>query len=303
MFAGIDVSKKCVDVAIFEGACLEKANPTKAAKFLKKNGVSLAVLESTGGYELPVMHALAKEKIACARVNPRKAHHFFVALGASCKTDAKNLAIYAKTFNPQPTVLPAKNIQTLRDLCSHRRDLVTMRTAEKNRSYQSTNAIISKSIDTIIEILNSQIKKIDDEITGVIASDETLKTWFARFCTMPGIGAVTAAVLLAYLPELGEANRKEIAALVGVAPFTRQSGEWKGKAYCSGGRAAVRQALYMAAVSASRGKNPFGNKYNALIGKGKPSKVALVAVMRKMLISLNVMQQKGEDYQDKSVAA
>jgi transposase len=305
MFAGIDVSKKCVDVAIFEGACLEKANPIKAAKFLKKSGVSLVVLEATGGYELPVMHALAKEKIACVRVNPKRTRHFFMALGTSCKTDkvdAKNLAIYAKTFNPKPTVLPVKSLQSLRDLCSHRHDLVTMRAAEKNRSYQSTNETISKSIDKIINVFAIQIKKIEDEIKLIIVSDETLKSSFARLCTMSGIGAVTAAILLAYMPELGAANRKEIAALAGVAPFTRQSGEWKGKAFCSGGRAVVRQALYMAALSSIRGKNQFSDRYKALILRGKPSKVALVAVMRKMLTILNVMQQKGENYKEKSVA-
>lgn len=305
MFAGIDVSKKSVDVAIFEGGCLEKTNPIKAAKFLKKNGVSLVVLEATGGYELSVMHALAKEKIPCARVNPRKTHHFFVALGASCKTDkadAKNLAVYAKTFNPKPTVLPAKNIQNLRELCSHRHDLVTMRAAEKNRSYQSANEIISKSIDKIISVFDIQIKDVESEIKRVITNDEKLKVDFARLCTMPGIGVVTAVTLLAYMPELGAANRSEIAALAGVAPFTRQSGQWQGKAFCSGGRAVVRQALYMAAVSATRGKNQFSDKYKSLTEKGKPSKVALVAVMRKMLITLNVMQKKGTDYKEKSVA-
>jgi transposase len=305
MFAGIDVSKKHVDVAIFEGACLEKANPIKAAKFLKKNHVSLVVLEATGGYELPVMHALAKEKIPCARVNPKRSRHFFIALGASCKTDkqdAKNLAIYAKTFTPKPTILPAKTIQNLRDLCSHRYDLVTMRATEKNRSHQSTNEIISKSIDKVIDIFDMQIVKIDAEIKRVISSDDKLRSSFDRLCTIPGIGAITAATLLAYMPELGEANRKEIAALAGVAPFTRQSGEWKGKSFCSGGRAVVRQALYMAALSATRGKSQFANQYNLLINKGKPSKVALVAVMRKMLITANMMQQKGEDYKEKSEA-
>lgn len=304
MFAGIDVSKKCVDVAIFDGGCLEKANPIKAAKFLKKNGVSLVVLEATGGYELPVMHALAKEKIACARVNPKKTYHFFMASGTPCKTDkidAKHLANYAKFFNPKPTVLPAKAMQNLRDLCSHRLDLVTMRSSEKNRSYQSSNAMISKSIEKTICFFDMQIKKIDEAIKLAIVSDEQLKAGFKRLCTIPGIGAVTAATLLVYMPELGEANRKEIAALAGVAPFARQSGQWQGKSFCSGGRAVVRQALYMAALSSVRGKNQFADKYKLLTEKGKPSKVALVAVMRKMLITANFMQQKGEDYKEKSV--
>jgi transposase len=300
MFAGIDVSKKWVDVALSDSLCsLNRVNPIKAAKWLKKQGVTLAVLEATGGYELPVMHALAKEKISVARVNPRQARSFADAFGKRSKTDAldaKNLALYAKMLQPQPTNLPAKHLQSLRELCSYRQDLVTMRTAENNRLKQQSDTFISKQIQQLIKVIERSVDKVEQEIKKILTENIQLNELFTRLCTMPGIGFVTAVTLIAYMPELGDANSNEIAALAGVAPFTRQSGTWKGKSFCSGGRAIVRQAIYMATISAIRGKNRFAMIYKNFREKGKPAKVAIAAVMRKMLVTLNAMIYKKSDF-------
>lgn len=300
MFAGIDVSKKWVDVALSDSNCsLNRANPIEAAKWLKKQSVSLVVLEATGGYELPMIEALAKEKIPVARVNPKQARSFADALGKRGKTDildAKNLALYAKTLQPEPTILPAKNLQNLRELCAYRQDLVATRTAENNRLKQQANPWIATKIEELIKTIEQTIHKTEQEIKQIIAKNTEMKEVFERLCTMPGIGFVTAAILIANMPELGDANRAEIAALAGVAPFTRQSGQWKGKSFCSGGRAVVRQAIYMAAISAIRGKNRFAITYQELRTKGKPAKLAIVAVMRKMLVTLNAMLHKKVDF-------
>ena len=293
MFAGIDVSKNWVDVALYGSEeTLSRVQPLKAAKWLKKQGVTLVALEATGGYELPMVHALIKEKIAVSRINPRQVRQFGEAVGQRGKTDrldAKLLARYAAVVQPSPVVIPAKEQQHLRALCMRRRELVAMRTQESNRLQQSVDAFVTMTIETMIEHLKASIKLVEKSIASFIAEHKPLKELAERLRTMPGIGPVTAAMLIAYLPELGEASRTEIAALAGIAPFARESGQWKGKSFCQGGRAPVREALYMAALSAVRGENQFRAKYLTLVDKGKPAKVALVAIMRKMLVILNAL--------------
>lgn len=300
MFAGLDVSKNWVDAALAgTGECLYRASPIQAAKWLKKKGVSLVALEATGGYELPVIHALGKENIAVARINPRQVRQFAQALGHRAKTDSTDaiaLADYAEMVRPAPLVLPAAPLLHLRALCMRRRELIVMRTQERNRLYQASDAWIRDGIEHMLAYLHQSIAAVDQAIKALFAAQEGLAALRRRLCTVPGIGPVTAAALIAWLPELGTATRYEIAALAGVAPFTRQSGQWKGKASCSGGRAPVRDMLYMAALTAARGENLFATRYRALRAKGKPHKVALVAVMRKMLVILNAMVQKQTDF-------
>jgi transposase len=300
MQAGIDVSKNWVDVSIAEsGERLERASPLKAAKWLRKRGVTLVALEATGGYELPVMQALERERIPVARANPRQVRRFAQALGRNAKTDSIDAAVlarYAQMLRPEPTALPARAITVLRSLCARRRDLVAMRTAERNRRQQASDAWIIASIDALLEQLSAQIGATQDAITRHLAAHPQLDALCRRLRTMPGIGPVTAAMLIACMPELGHARRTEIAALAGLAPFARESGTWKGRSFCCGGRREVRECLYMAAVSASRGNNRFAKTYKEMLEKGKPPKVALVAIMRKMLVTLNAMAKNNNDF-------
>jgi transposase len=302
MFAGVDVSKKWVDVALSDGdVYLPRAKPEEAAKWIKNHGVTLVALEATGGYELPMVHALNHENIKVARVNPQQVRQFAGAIGQRAKTDlkdAKVLAIYAKALQPEPLTLAEKPVLSLRALCARRGDLIAMRTAENNRLQQTDDARVRASIQNILDALALSLKEIVIEIKAFFVENPTLNALCERLCTMPGVGIITAATLLAQMPELGTASRTQIAALAGVAPYTRQSGVWKGKSFCSGGRSIVRNALYMAALSAIRGKNRFAEIYTALKNKGKPAKLALVAVMRKMLISLNAMIAKNTDFCD-----
>jgi transposase len=206
------------------------------------------------------------------------------------------LARYAQLIQPKPLTLPAEAIVQLKALVTRRRELVALQTAEKNRLQQNADAWVKENIDDMIAHIAKQIKVINTTIAAHIAAHPTLKELHTRLRTMPGVGAVTAAMLIAFMPELGNASRGEIAALAGVAPFVHESGQWKGKAFCAGGRAPVRECLYMAAVCAVRGTNRFATIYTSLIKKGKPSKVALVAVMRKMLTALNAMVEKKTDF-------
>ena len=300
MFAGIDVSKNWVDVALAESeAGLDRASPAKAAKWLKRRGVCLVALEATGGYELPMLHALAREKIPVARLNPRRVRQFAGALGKEAKTDrtdARVLAQYARMVQPEPLTLPARELMHLRALCARRRELIAMRTQERNRRHQATDPWIQASIETMLDRLAQLIHEIEQAVRDFFAAQPELGALRRRLCTMPGIGPVTAASLIAWMPELGAATRGEIAALAGLAPFARQTGVWQGKAFCSGGRTPVREVLYMAALSAVRGGNPLGTRYRMLREKGKAHKVAMVAVMRKMLVILNAMVQKQTDF-------
>ncbi len=295
MHAGIDVSKNWVDVAVAEdGARLERARPLQAAKWLKRRKVGLVVLEASGGYELPILTALTREKIAVARINPRQARQFAGAVGQHAKSDradAALLARYAATLKPEPTMLPSPALILLRSLCERRRTLVVLRTAERNRRAMETEPLVQESMARMLTMLDAQIDELQQLIAAHIASHPDLVACQARLRSMPGIGPVTAAMLIAAMPELGIASRTEIAALAGLAPFTRQSGIWQGRAFCSGGRAHVRECLYMAALSATRRQNGFATTYQRLISRGKPHKVALVAVMRSMLITLNAMEK------------
>lgn len=293
MYAGIDVSKNWVDVALEDGSLLRRASVEAAAAFVRDRGATLVALEATGGYERPMVAALTSAGIAVARLNPRQVRQFAGALGLRSKTDAMDaqlLARYAATL--QPAALPASDaVHTqLQALLARRQDLVAMRTAEKNRLQQTTDTWLRTQMTAMLGMLAVQIAALEQQLQQVLANNAALSARVTRLRSMPGVGLLSALALVVGLPELGQATRGQIAALVGVAPYTRASGQWQGKAFCSGGRAQVRQMLYMAALSASRAEHPFGQRYRDLVARGKPRKVALVALMRHMLTILNAME-------------
>jgi transposase len=293
MFIGIDVSKKSVDIA---SACetikLQGVNPLRAAELLCKNSVQLVVVEATGGYERSVVEALQAKDIPVAIVNPRQARDFAKALGYLAKTDridAYVLAQFAEKIRPQAARPAAQQLKQLQALVARRRQLQQLLTQEKNRRHQAVDADVKSSLQAVIDALQRALKQITVSILQMLRQNPEWQKTQALLGQVKGVGLVTAATLIAELPELGRVGRKQIAALVGVAPFDRQSGQWRGKSFCQGGRKSVRTALYMAALTAVRHNDPLKAFYATLIKAGKPKKLALTAAMRRLLIILNAI--------------
>lgn len=289
MFIGIDVSKNVVDVASSCGTVQwHKLSPALAAARLAGHAIARVVVEATGGYERPVVEALRQQSIAVSVVNPRKTHHFAQALGVHAKTDpvdAAMLARFAAMMTPPETPPKTDDQCQLQALVTRRTQVTCLITAENNRLHQSTDPLIIKSIQAVLAILNDTLADLTATIKERIVHNPLAK----KLKEVKGVGDICVASLIAFLPELGTLNRKEIAALAGVAPFTRQSGQWKGKAFCTGGRAAVRAPLYMSTLVAIRFNPEIKAFYTRLRTAGKPAKVALVASMRKLLIHLNTL--------------
>jgi transposase len=293
MFVGIDVSKNSVDIA---SACetikLQGVNPLCAAELLCKNSVQLVVVEATGGYERSVVETLQAKDIQVAIVNPRQARDFAKALGHLAKTDridAFVLAQFAEKVRPQAAQPAPLQMKQLQALVARRRQLQQLLTQEKNRRHQAVDAEIKSSLQAVIAALQKALKQITVSILQMLRQNPEWQKMQALLGQVKGVGLVTAATLIAELPELGRIGRKQIAALVGVAPFDRQSGKWRGKSFCQGGRKSVRTALYMAALTAVRHNAPLKAFYANLVKAGKPKKLALNAAMRRLLTILNAI--------------
>lgn len=296
-FVGIDVAKDKLDVFVSSSQRHHTvANSTKGykkiLKFLPQQGMGLIVMEATGVYQRPVAMALLEAGHCVAVVNPRQARRFAQGLGIIVKTDkvdAKLLARYAELARPRTMEKPRENQVQIADLAARRRQLIELRTAERNRLKQSRQESVCKSIEQMIDCLNDQIKLIDQQIESLIESDEAWSNQAKLVQSVPGIGNGTAVAIAANLPELGRLNRQEIASLVGLAPFNRDSGQFRGKRSIQGGRSQIRRVLYMAALSA-RDCNPVIREFaQRLTAQGKAIKVVLVACMRKLLVILNTM--------------
>jgi len=305
LVVGIDISKHALDVALGS----EDPHPFRVSnteegvkQLLQRLGeedVSLVVLEATGGWERNVLRSLLQAGIPAVRVTPGRVRYFAKAIGLLAKTDrldARILALYGERTQPKPTELPSPERQRLKALVSRRAQLIEMRTAERNRLGATEDADIRKGIEQHLKWLGEQIKQAEAEIKLLIDQVSELKATQRIMLSVPGIGEVTVAVLLAKMPELGRVNRKQIAALAGLAPFNRDSGPKRGKRYIQGGRADVRSVLYMAALSAIRFNPVYKVFYQRLQEKGKPFKVAIVAVMRKLLTTLNAMLASGQTW-------
>lgn len=295
-YAGIDISKLYLDV--FDGR-LGKAeridnNPVAARKLARrfKNHETSVLFEATGRYDRVLREALTEENLAFARVNPARARDFSRAIGQIAKTDqidAQMLAAMAQTLSPESFKPPSPARQKLADLQLRRDQLVLMRAQEATRLEALNNRNVVKTINRHISFLTKDIVAIEAEIVELLGGDDELREEAERLRSIPGIGPVTCCVLLALMPELGQCSPKEIAALAGLAPFNVDSGSMRGKRKIRGGRARVRNALYMAALTLSRSKNPFGDFYRHLIAKQKPAKVALIATARKILLTANAI--------------
>lgn len=296
-YVGIDVAKATLDVAIgSDGEMVQvennEAGIAQLIQRLDEIAPTLVVLEATGGYESLVAGAIAGREIAVAVVNPRQVRDFAKATGVLAKTDridARVLARFAEAVRPEPRPLPTAEAKELEAFLSRRRQLVDMLTMEKNRLSISTTERMKKSLKKHIDWLEEALRRANDDIDKAVRNSPAWREQEDLLRSFPGIGPVSARTVLAELPELGILNRKKIAALVGVAPLNRDSGTLKGTRTCWGGRASVRQVLYMATVSAVRCNPVIRRTYAALRERGKKHKVALVACMRKLLTILTAM--------------
>ena len=297
-FVGIDVSKAMLDVAVLPTEQKwSVANSDKGmqelVKRLKELRVTLVVLEASGGLERRAVAALAGAGLAVVAVNPRQVRDFAKATGKLAKTDAIDaavLALFAERIRPEPRPLKDAQAQELEALVVRRRQVVEMITAEKNRlSAAPPSKQVRTAIGRTIEWLQKQLDENDRDLDQAVKSSGAWREKEELLRTVPGVGKVLSRTLLSQVPELGTLSHKQIAALVGVAPLNRDSGTLKGRRCVWGGRAHVRQALYMGALVAARFNPYLRTFFQRLIVSGKPKKVALVACMRKLLTILNAM--------------
>lgn len=296
-FVGIDVAKHSLDGYLAsEDRSFTLSNDTAGFKQLLAElptaGECLVVIEATGGYQNRVVAALVTAGHLVAVVNPRQVRDFARGLGILAKTDridARVIARFGEQTHPRPVEIGTEKQAELHELVTRRRQLIELRTAEQNRLETATTKMVRKNIRHLVEQLDKQIRQLEEAIGQLVESEPELASRAALLKSVPGVGPVTVASLLVDLPELGRLNRQQIAALVGVAPFNRDSGKFHGRRRIWGGRAAVRSVLYMAALTARR-FNPCIREFaQRLEAAGKPFKVVLTACMRKLLVILNSM--------------
>lgn len=291
---GIDVAKAVLDIAGLEGVgrCAnESAAMPQLIERLKAANTTLVVMEASGGYETMAASALGAAGLRVAVVNPRQVRDFAKATGRLAKTDridAQVLVEFGRAIDPKIMPLPDEQSRELEELLSRRTQLMSMRVQELNRLAQTQGAM-RKHIKTHVDWLDKAIKELDVDITAKLRSSPAWRAKDELYQSFTGIGRLSSGTLMAMLPELGQLDRREISALVGVAPFNRDSGTLRGRRSIWGGRAPVRRMLYMAATSAIRFNPVIKSHYRQLKQRGKPHKVALVACMRKMLGILNAM--------------
>ena len=302
-FVGIDVSKAELDIYVRPSGTNwtvpnDAEGQAQLVHRLSRIAPTLIVLEATGGLERKVTYALAEAELPVFVANPRRTRDFARATGLLAKTDdldAQALAHFADAVRPQLRDLPDQEAQDLSALLTRRRQLVSILTAERNRLH-SAPVCIKDSIKEHITWLEEGIDTLEADIDTHIQANSQWRAQVKQLAAVKGVGAITAYTLTADLPELGRLNRKQIAALVGVAPLNNDSGSRRGKRRVWGGRAAVRTALYMAALSAARFNPTIKAFYERLTNAGKPKKVALTACMRKLLTILNAMIKNGTDW-------
>ena len=303
-WVGVDVSKARLDVFLHPQAqALSFANTAEGieqlTQCLRQAEPTLIVMEATGGLERTLVAQLMVARLPLAVVNPRQVRAFSKALGQLAKTDlldARLLAIFAATMRPKPRPLADEAAQALADQLARRRQLVEMLVMEKNRLKQAADAPVRKDIQEHIQWLQQRLSAGEIGLRQAVESSEVWQAKHELLTAVQGVGEITALTLIGGLPELGQLNRKQIAGLVGVAPYNRDSGRQRGKRAIWGGRAEIRAALYMATLSAVRFNPTLRVFHQRLRAAGKAKKVALVACMRKLLTILNAMLRDGQPW-------
>jgi len=304
IFVGIDISKKRLDVAVTPGEqtfiCPNtETGIRKLVCRLKELNPQIILLEATGGYEFLLIAALREAELPACFINPKLVRNFARGAGIAAKTDrldAQVLALYACRMRPQPRILPSQQQQELKLLLTRRRQLLEMIQMENNRLDPAPLPRIAQSIQQTIQLLEAQLAALNREIDDFFRLHPLWLGLEKTLTSVLGVGHLSALILIAYLPELGRLNRKEIAALAGVAPYNRDSGQWRGQRHIEGGRRLLRHGLYMATLVATRFNPVIRACYQRLLAKGKAKKVALIACMRKLLIILNAMVRKQQPW-------
>lgn len=308
-YVGIDVSKASLDICLLpERQTWQVSNDEQGVEQLKGylrgyEGMPLVVLEATGGLECLVSSHLQACGYAVVIVNPRQARDFAKALGRLAKTDkvdAEVLALFGERIRPEVRALKDETQRELQALLARRRQLIEMRVAESNRLASASSPTVRADIKRHMDWLATHIDQSDRDLKGRLQQSPSWKLREQLLKSFKGVGEVASFTLIAMLPELGQLNRKQIAALVGVAPFNRDSGTWRGKRSIGGGRSEVRSVLYMVALSASRYNTVIKAFYEKLLHKGKAPKVALTACMRKVLVTLNAMMRDNQRWKPSS---
>jgi len=293
---GIDLSKDWLDAYLLPQGCSwhVENDPDKLAEWVKElpPGISLVVMEASGGLQNLPAAAFAKANLPVAIVNPKQVRDFTKASGQHAKTDAidaQMIAQFGVKMQPSPRQLPDEAQALLAELLARRRQLIQTRVAELNRLKTAHAEPIRQNIEAHIQSLEKFLSEIDSDIDEQVRNSPMWRVNEQLLTSVPGVGTTTARVLLGQLPELGRLSRRKLAALAGLAAFARESGQWRGKRFICGGRARVRASLYMAALTASRHNPVLSNFYSRLIDNGKPPKLALTAVMRRLLTILNAI--------------
>jgi transposase len=296
VFAGIDISKDTLDIAIYgQEQCFtfsnDEAGIRKTIDYILKSVTTLVVMEATGGYEIPCVASLALAGIPAAVVNPRQVRGFAKASNQFAKNDridAKVLAHFAATIRPEARPMNDEETQEMGEILARRRQILEMLTAEKNRLQHARKAVMEQ-IKAHIDWLDKALDEIDKDLKERIKGMPLWREKDDLLQSVPGVGPVLSVTILAELPEIGKLDRRQIAGLAGVAPYSHDSGRFKGKRFTLGGRASVRACLYMGTLVATRYNPVIRAHYQHLLALGKAKKVALVACMRKLITILNAM--------------
>jgi transposase len=304
---GADISKDQIDLhKLPEGQTLKVTNDRKGftaiLKWIGVGSVERMVYEPTGAYHKAFERFMAASGLPLSKVNPRLARRFCEATGRLAKTDridAELLARYGALLKPRILRTNMQSLNDLKELHVARLALIKDRMAAKNRGQNLINPLLRKQNSDRLKQIERQMNDVDEAIMALIARDASLKARFDILVSIPGVSKITAFTLLIEMPELGELDEKAAAALSGLAPMSRQSGRWTGRAFIAGGRAVVRQALYMPALVASRFNPDLKTKYENLTKTGKPPKVAITAIMRKLIVLANALLRNNRKWEPK----
>lgn len=302
---GIDVSKDRLDVAVRpsgEVFAIERNAGGLEQLTLRLGALSpnLVALEASGGFETVVAATLAAARFPIVVVNPAQIRAFAKAVGQRAKTDpidAGIIAHFAEATRPEPRPLPDEATLLLADLVARRRQILEMMVAERQREKRVTVPHLRKSIVRLLKALERELTSVDTDINDAVRGSPAWREKEDLLASVPGVGPTIARTLMAELPELGQLNRRQVAALAGLAPFTRQSGQWRGRSFIGGGRTTVRTALFMGAMVAKRHNPVLKGFFDRLVAAGKPKMVALIAVARKLLTMLNAILRDRKPWQ------
>lgn len=303
---GIDVSKDRLDIAVRPGGEVFVVERNAAGldglvERLRPLAPHLVALEATGGFETVVAAALSAAGLPLVVVNPAQIRSFAKALGRRAKTDPIDAAViahFAEATAPEPRPLPDDATQLLADLVTRRRQIVAMLVAERQREKRATAKRLKKSIARLIKALEKELKSVDTDIGEAVRGSPVWREKDDLLASVPGVGPVIARTLIAEMPELGRLDRKQVAALAGLAPWTRQSGQWRGKSFIGGGRTSVRCVLFVGAMTATRHNPILKAFFDRLVAAGKPKMVAFIAVARKLLTILNAIIRDQKPWQN-----